>query len=193
MAMMDTSVADRGIYDGHKWHAAELLVAYYLADAGFCVSFPMIPAPYDLIADDGNGLVRIQVKRAVLKPQRVAKQGKRDRPRYVVDLAGSKALRFVRDFDWLCVVTGKDDVYVIPVSYAESPVVPGKLVGTLVIKPEASNGRKDSLEAGQRWENFKNNWGALLSYKQTEAVQVDAVPPDPPSRFTDGPQLNQDT
>ncbi len=157
MAMMDT--VHNGGYDGHKWHAAELLVAYYLADAGYCVSFPMIPAPYDLVAENGGALIRIQVKRAILKKQREAKFGKGDRERYSVDLkTSSKGRRSISEFDWICVVLSRDQVYVIPAEALSSPVITGSLKNNLIIKPPALNGRKDSIAAGEKWDRYLNNW-----------------------------------
>ncbi len=160
MPMMDNDQSSAG-HHGHKWFAAEALTAYYFCDAGYVVSFPLIPAPYDLVVGKGDRLWRIQVKRARLKAARITPRGRRDRERYTVDLmttSKSRNRRRVADFDYVCVVTGMELVYVIPSSVLASTADQSLIVRALVIKPESVNGRKDSAAAAEKWIPYRNNF-----------------------------------
>jgi hypothetical protein len=115
---------------------AEILVAYRFVEAGYLISYPVIPCSYDLVVDAGAGLLRVQVKQA----HQVG-----DMPgHYNVSLAsprwtsaGQKVrLKAVTGIDLLCVVTTPDETYVIPAGAAASHTDPRWLQPKLHLGPQ---------------------------------------------------------
>lgn len=147
------------------WHSAELLTAARMAEAGMIVSVPLVPARYDLIGDYAGRLVRVQVKRAKWRQQRVTEVGKRDRAGWVCNLTRHRGKGKSHDpledceFDYLSVMCTQEDIYFIPVSALFSDHMEGKLKKVIQIKPpDAGNNRADAKESGERWEPYRNRF-----------------------------------
>jgi hypothetical protein len=147
------------------WASCELLVAFKLAEQGYAISTPLQPQPYDLVVDTGEvpaRLLRVQVKKASLRPQRMRRNGKGDRSCYRIALvrhrAGRQKLRLrVHMFDYLVVVCTPVHIYVVPTAVLQRHDS-GELVEHLEFKPQATNGREDSALAGLRWLPYLNQF-----------------------------------
>jgi hypothetical protein len=143
------------------WFSAQLLVAYKFSTEGFLISMPFVFAPYDLIADNGSRLLRIQVKRASLKTRRMRAKGWGDSERYSVELTRKSAQRPKKrieasEFDYLCVVCELDKVYVIPAEKIKGPT--GSVVRNLSIRASNESARKDRILSWERFAPYLNNF-----------------------------------
>ena len=150
----------------------EMYVGYLFSKQGKNVSFPLVSCAYDLIVDDKGSLYRVQVKKAWWAEQRRRPKGLGGRAGWVVELGrnrkreGGRKRYMANEFDFLSVVCG-DDVYNIPSSKISNSET-GFVLRVLEIKPEVPDGgRKDSIEAAQRWLPWKNNFS--LSKPNVEA------------------------
>ena len=151
------------------WHSAELLTAARMAEAGMIVSVPLVPARYDLIGDYGGRLIRVQVKRAKWKPQRVTEIGKRDRACWSFNLTRHRGKGKQHDpiedceFDYISVMCTQEDIYFIPVQVLFSERLNGKLRKIIQIKPpDPTSTRADAKESGERWEPYRNKFELQL-------------------------------
>ena len=149
---------------GH-WFSAEMLVAYQFALENYKVSVPLSPCEYDLVIDTGKRLIKIQVKKANFREQRMRKQGLGDRDHWMVDLTkhkrrnGGMYHRRIEseEFDYLAAVCNGTSVYVIPKEKLESSQ-PGVLLRVFHIKEPLQSGRADSMKAGERWQEYRNKF-----------------------------------
>lgn len=131
---------------------------------GHFVSLPLTQSPpYDLIVDIEGVLHRVQVKWAQRIEGRVRKLGKGDRPYYFSQLSRRKAGGVSRarinyqptDFDIFALVCRVDLIYFIPMSALCNGT--GQVPRQIRIKdPEGVGTRRDSLDAVERWERFRN-------------------------------------
>ncbi len=99
----------------HLREAGSYLVAGAFVLAGYRVSWPLEPAPYDVVVDRGDGLLRVQVKTTSRK---VAGSWNCAISRSVyADVAGGKrrARYSPAEIDAFGIVDGDGEVYVIPV------------------------------------------------------------------------------
>ncbi len=160
MAMMDTNQSRAGEYQGNQYFAAECLIAYYFSDAGWTVNWPLTNAPYDLLVEKDGGILRLQVKRALLRGQRKKATGLSDREHYALRMKQSSKARsrrmLIDHFDYICVVCARDLVYVIPSYAVESKTNPGTIILDVKIKPESDSKRKDVQASANRWLEYKN-------------------------------------
>jgi hypothetical protein len=142
-----------------KGCASEMLVAARLVEAGHIVSFPMIVCPYDLIADTGSMLLKVQVKTASMQKAKISPAGRHDRAGFIADLCGNKPARKrypVDAFDVLAVVC-EADIYIIPV---KAILFEGQVKRQIFIKPleTMTSQRKDAQQAAERYADFRNNF-----------------------------------
>lgn len=100
----------------HLRQAGTYLVAAVLALGGHAVSWPLEPAPYDLLVDTGQGLLRVQVKTTSRKVGgswncAITRSVYADVP------GGKRRARYDEStIDAFAVVDGDGDVYLIPVA-----------------------------------------------------------------------------
>lgn len=150
----------------HESHAvgfsAEMLVASKLCAGRNIVSIPFVKCSYDLLADDGERIWRIQVKQAWFCKGREKEFGKGDRAGYIAELGthttGTIHKRAsTNGFDFFAAVCTPDLIYLIPTSALKKD---GRMVKSVYIKPleMLDNTRADSKKAAQRWEPWKNNF-----------------------------------
>lgn len=152
------------------WFSSEMLAAYQFCRQSYLVSVPLSPCPYDLLIDNGQKVLKIQVKRAKYVKQRMRKLGLGDRDHWELQLtrktrrkrkAGTTGHERINlnAFDYLVVVCHENLIYVIPAKELESGEYPGQMLRIIHFKPPIEgDGRADSIKAGQRWEPFKNNF-----------------------------------
>lgn len=144
------------------WHSAELLTAAKMAEAGMVVSVPLIPVRYDLIGDYAGKLIRVQVKRAKWREQRLKPTGKGDRACWSVTLtrhsAGTEHKHLLpTEFDYVSIMCTPQDIYFVPVSALLGP--DGTLIKGLQIKPpDLTNTRADATTSGERYEPYRNRF-----------------------------------
>jgi hypothetical protein len=144
------------------WHSAELLTAARLEEAGFIVSVPLVPVRYDLLADYEGRIVRVQVKRAKWRNQRVKPQGLGDRACWALSFtrhsSGRKHGRLSdAEFDYLAVMCNFENIYFIPAAVLTAE--DGNMIRTIQIKPPGEDiTRADAQVAGERWEPYRNNF-----------------------------------
>lgn len=143
-----------------RWVAGEMTVALGFAKMGYGISIPFAPLPYDMVVDSGKDLFRVQVKTTTLI--HTSLHNTRDRPFYNIELTrkgkgGDR--RFTADeFDVLCVGCN-ENIYVIPTLHIMSPLDRKLLIRQIRIKPVLPElTRLDSIDAGLRWEPFRNNF-----------------------------------
>ena len=146
--------------------SAEMLVALKFAEQGYIASFPLRTCGYDLVVDDGVEVRRVQVKQAYFQKARKKPGGGGDRACWLVALdykgktrEGTKRRRRPgSEFNVLAVVCRPDLIYVIPSAVLVNGRQDGMLPGRLQIKEPMNGGRKDAVEAGERWMPFCNNF-----------------------------------
>jgi len=147
------------------WFSAEMLVAYQFCLEDYKVSVPLSPCEYDLVIDTGKRLIKIQVKKAMFRKQRMREHGLGDRDHWLVDLTkgkkknghmSHKRIEF-EEFDYLAAVCDGSSVYVIPRHNLESSRE-GLLLRVIHIKEPLASGRADSMKAGERWQEYRNNF-----------------------------------
>src|SRR5882724_11265317 len=147
-----------------KWFSAEMLIAYECARRGLVVSVPLAPCPYDILVDTGCLIKRIQVKRAKFKLKQGGMNSRRDREHYWVDLTkhsrGHDHRRIpANSFDFLAAVCEPDLIYLIP--HDKLIAEDGRMLRGIGIKMP-TEGRLDSIKAGQRWEAYRNNIDSVV-------------------------------
>ena len=143
-----------------RWIAGEMGVALGFAKMGYGISTPFAPLPYDLVVDTGQDLFRVQVKTAQLI--HTSKWSSRDRPFYSFDMSRQRSGKTERfsseEFDVFCAVCD-ESTYVIPTLQIISPTYRNMLLRQIHIKPVLPElTRLDSIDAGLRWEPFRNNF-----------------------------------
>ena len=144
------------------WHSAELLTAARLEEAGFIVSVPLVPVRYDLLADYEGKIVRVQVKRAKWRRQRMKPKGLGDRACWGLNLMrhdgnGNRSKPSGSEFDYLAVMCNFENIYFIPASVLAGE--DGELIRVIQIKPpDPTNTRTDAKVSGERWEPYRNNF-----------------------------------
>jgi hypothetical protein len=144
-----------------KWIAGEMTAALGFAKMGYGISIPFAPLPYDLIVDSGQRLFRVQVKTTELV-HTLPIHNTRDRPFYMVELLrkgkdGDRRFT-VDEFDVLCIGCN-ENIYVIPTQHIRSSVNNKFLIRQIRLKPVLPElTRLDSIDAGMRWEPFRNNF-----------------------------------
>jgi hypothetical protein len=149
---------------GH-WFSAEMLVAYQFTLEDYKVSVPLSPCEYDLVIDTGQRLIKIQVKKAAFRKQRTRPQGLGDRDHWSVDLTKRKGRGNAKyhkrintdEFDYLAAVCNGSSVYIIPKEKLVSEQ-PGLMLKLIHIKEPLASGRADSIKAGERWQEYRNNF-----------------------------------
>ena len=148
------------------WFSAEMLVAYQFCLQDYKVCVPLSPCEYDLVIDTGCKLLKIQVKKAAFRKQRTRPQGLGDRDHWSVDLTKRKRMRGgniyhkrinTDEFDYLAVVCNGSSVYVIPREKLLSGQ-PDVMLRLIHIKEPLASGRADSIKAGERWQEYRNNF-----------------------------------
>lgn len=159
-----------------RWIAGEIGVALGFAKMGYGISTPFAPLPYDLVVDTGQDLFRIQVKTAQLL--HTSKWATRDRPYYSFELTRQRSGKTERfgseEFDVLCAVCD-ENTYVIPTLQIISPNTRDVLLRQIHIKPVLPElTRLDSIDAGLRWESFRNNFDlhANVGYRYRNIWQL---------------------
>ncbi len=99
----------------HLRHAGSYLAAAAFVLAGHRVSWPLEPAPYDLVVDTGERLLRVQVKTSSRLVGGVWTCGI-TRSEYADVAGGKRKVRYSPDeVDAFAVVDGAGEVYVIPI------------------------------------------------------------------------------
>ena len=163
------------------WFSAEMLVAYQFCKCGYVVGVPLSPCEYDLMIDTKKGIVRVQVKKALFREQRLRPQGLGDRAHWEVHLTrrghrmanGDRQHKRISDeeFDYLAVVCQEDAIYIIPKDKLKSQD-DGLLLRLFHIKApvESLDGRADSIKAGLRWEAYKNKFCMNGENYEQEAI-----------------------
>lgn len=147
------------------------MVAFQFCKQDYVVGVPLSPCEYDLLVDTGKKVWKIQVKKAKFIEQRVRPQGKGDRAHWELMLTKKKRsarkdgvtghVRIaVSEFDLLAVVCDETRIYMIPSYLLASANYPGQMIRIVHFKPpiEHGYGRADSVQAGERWEPYRNNF-----------------------------------
>jgi len=149
------------------WHSAELLTAARMAEAGWVVSVPLIPVRYDLIGDYAGRLIRVQVKRAKWRTQRMKPAGKGDRACWTVTMTKHRGRpgkdRYheritPEECDYLAVMCTPEDIYFIPIATIVNPDTGGVIKCFQIKPPDPENGRADAKTSGDRYEPYRNNF-----------------------------------
>jgi len=118
----------------------------------------------DILVDTGCLIKRIQVKRAKFKLKQGGMNSRRDREHYWVDLTkhsrGHDHRRIpANSFDFLAAVCEPDLIYLIP--HDKLIAEDGRMLRGIGIKMP-TEGRLDSIKAGQRWEAYRNNIDSVV-------------------------------
>lgn len=130
----------------NKGLGAELLCQYELIKRDFGVSIPVNPnSRYDIIADNGYDLIRVQVKARM----KARKRRENDKYRYEIELRGTAENRRQyneNEVHFFAIMTSDENIwYIIPAKFVESKK-------TISLYP---------FEENRKYSEFKNAWHLL--------------------------------
>ena len=136
-------------------NTAELEVSAKLSALGYEVSFPFGESAYDLIANKGKKLIRIQVKSATLSDKGSYRcaltHGSSSQNRYTRDDCDAIILYapYSKDYNDMCI----DGFYIIPIK----EVVKSGAQHAFLFPEGKGKGNYKTC----KWEKFRNAWGKL--------------------------------